>query len=694
MMKRTRSPEQTKKTKNKDQQNNKLRIRLLALILLLLLILLFLLLQPKQKIAPMPPPKSAPKLTDIAPIPEPITLNSQVAKEKPPTPRVAPTPTEINKQIVLIDFKKTFLQMVSNLDKPQNSYVSGAKVPYHAAEKFIVEAVDYGKVSTSEAISLKLWMSAMAAAITQNWNPFFQDWSNIEKYFIPHPKEQPNAQEYKPYIPANYVSSHENFKKYPRRIEFETTVGEDPLGEELETKYGPYTYLLHWYLDVDNWYGFDKNKYVKVDLFARGPHESTFNTIPHPSFDKNGSSLKGFVDLYVQSDEPQWRYSSAPDAELRIGQAMYWAERFAKQQHQDITAYSRKAAKLGEYARYALFDKYFRKIGEGNLAGREFESCHYLISWCVAWGGAISQDWAWRIGESQIHSGYQNPLGALYFQQKNIPLWDKSIDRQLKLINWVQSREGAIGGGVKNDYNKPNGPFFGMWYEQHPVYLNPPSNTWSGWQYFLMDRVAEYYYITGDVRAEKIISNWIAWITKNISLTNEKIEIPVELSWEGSPEQNNLTCRIHSRGQDVGGQALIAMTLLFWDKANQKWHGKTTGTELLAKKILSVMWNNDYDGKGIATVETRQDYAQCFTADLGLPPGTEKKMPWGKVIKYGSTFIDARPKCPGLQPNPGPYSDKNPAPKYKYHRSWAQYQYAIALGYVYLLDKNSQKPLE
>ena len=46
--------------------------------------------------------------------------------------------------------------------------------------------------------------------------------------------------------------------------------------------------------------------------------------------------------------------------------------------------------------------------------GKDYDSAHYLLSWYYAWGGAISKSgaWAFRIGASSAHGGYQNPLAA------------------------------------------------------------------------------------------------------------------------------------------------------------------------------------------------------------------------------------------------------------------------------------------
>ena len=114
---------------------------------------------------------------------------------------------------------------------------------------------------------------------------------------------------------------------------------------------------------------------------------------------------------------------------------------------------------------------------------------------------------------------------------KNLQInnWDKSLARQLDLISWLQSKEGAIGNGVINSYNKQNGPFYGLWYSDSWGNKRYYSSDWAGWQNLLMERIAEYYYSTGDKKAGEILNKWVQWISLNIN--NDSI--PMKLTWTG-----------------------------------------------------------------------------------------------------------------------------------------------------------------
>ena len=119
-----------------------------------------------------------------------------------------------------------------------------------------------------------------------------------------------------------------------------------------------------------------------------------------------------------------------------------------------------KTTKLNDYLRYCFFDKYFKKIGcqDVNSGGNGYNSAHYLISWYYGWGGDVGGNWAWRIGGSHVHFGYQNVMAG--YAAKTLPMsrqaqidWNTSLQRQIELYKWLQSEEGAISGGCTNSLN-------------------------------------------------------------------------------------------------------------------------------------------------------------------------------------------------------------------------------------------------
>jgi hypothetical protein len=183
----------------------------------------------------------------------------------------------------------------------------------------------------------------------------------------------------------------------------------------------------------------------------------------------------GFLDLFNNgggSFAQQYKYTDAPDADARLVQAAYLADTFAKAQGKQaaISGTLANAAKLGDYLRYSMFDKYFKQISaacsqDGSVScpagtGKANEDT-YLMSWYFAWGGATTGAWSWRISGTTIHEGYQNPVAAyaLSTDSSLIPLsptakadWATSLTTQLNLFQWLQSAQGAIAGGITNNW--------------------------------------------------------------------------------------------------------------------------------------------------------------------------------------------------------------------------------------------------
>lgn len=200
-------------------------------------------------------------------------------------------------------------------------------------------------------------------------------------------------------------------------------MGTDPIAGELKSAYGTDdVYGMHWLLDVDNVYGFGRcgdgtTKPAYINTFQRGSSESTWETIPQPSCDTFAhGGPNGYLDLFTgdTSYAKQWKYTNAPDADARAVQAAYWADKWATAQGKQsaVSASVAKAAKMGDYLRYSMFDKYFKKIGNcvgpsTCAAGSGKNSAHYLISWYYAWGGSLDTagPWAWRIGDGASHQG-------------------------------------------------------------------------------------------------------------------------------------------------------------------------------------------------------------------------------------------------------------------------------------------------
>ncbi|WP_405019735.1 cellulose binding domain-containing protein [Kitasatospora sp. NBC_00070] len=623
-------------------------------------------------------------------------------------------------------YNDRFLQLYNKLKDPANGYFSPEGIPYHSVETLLVEAPDQGHETTSEAYSYLLWLEAQYGRISKDWSKFNAAWTLMETYMIPTHADQPTNGFYNAGKPATYAPELPLPGNYPAKLDSSVTAGQDPIAAELSGAYGTSDiYGMHWLQDVDNVYGFGNSPGKceagptdtgpsYINTYQRGAQESVWETVPQPTCDKfTYGGKNGFLDLFVKdaSYAKQWKFTDAPDADARAVQAAYWADTWAKAQGNGglVSATVAKAGKMGDYLRYSFFDKYFKQVGNcvgptACPAGTGKSSAHYLLSWYYAWGGATdsSAGWAWRIGDSAAHGGYQNPMAA--YALVNDPAlapksatgkadWTTSLTRQMEFVQWLQSSEGAIAGGATNSWEgsyatPPAGTptFYGMYYDEAPVYHDPPSNQWFGFQVWGLERVAEYYYASGDAKAKAVLDKWVTWALGKTSFnTDGTYRIPSTLAWSGKPDSWNATAPGANAGlhvsvvdwtQDVGVAGSYAKLLSYYAAKSGNTAARTA-----AQKLLDGMWGNHQDALGIAVPETRTDYSR-FKDSVSVPAGWTGTMPNGDPVNFASTFLSMRsfyrndPAFAKVQA----YLDGGPAPVFTYHRFWAQADVATAMA--------------
>lgn len=603
-------------------------------------------------------------------------------------------------------------------------YFSQEGVPYHSIETLMVEAPDYGHETTSEAFSYYVWLEALNGKVNGDWTGFAKAWDILEKYAIPSEADQPNMSGYNPNKCASFVPGGDDASAYPCPLNTNVPTGADPLDSQLKSAYGGKgtMYAMHWIFDVDNWYGYGNHgdgtsRVSQMNTYQRGEQESCWETVVFPSWEvqKWGNTSKGgFQSLFVDqsSYSKQWRYSVASDADARAVQATYWANKWAKEQGKSVSAQNTKAAKLGDYLRYCLFDKFMKPIGTATLngpGGTGYNSCHYLVSWYMCWGApTTAENWAWKEGSSASHQGYQNPMTA--YALSTVPElkpmstngaadWGKSLDRQLEFLQWLQSKEGAIAGGCNNSIGDrydpmPAGPkFYGMAYDVDPVWHDPPSNRWFGFQVWGLQRLAEYYYETGNAKAKAILDKWVKWAISQTKFEDGGFLIPSDMSWSGAPDNWNgtytgnpgLSVNVDKWGTDLGVAGSYANLLTFYAAKS----GDTTARDT-AQKLLDIMLEKYKDAKGIAVKEARNDYSRFFTQEIYIPAGWTGKNAQGATLQSGMKFIDQRPKYK-QDPSWAALEQAYAAGKdfeITYHRFWAQCDIAVALATFGMLFPN------
>ncbi|MGD0548676.1 MAG: glycoside hydrolase family 48 protein, partial [Terracidiphilus sp.] len=355
-------------------------------------------------------------------------------------------------------YKGYFQELYAGFHNAANGYFSPQGVPYHSVETLIVEAPDYGHETVSETYSYYIWLEALEGNFLGNYSSMQTAWNSFAANMIPT-AYQPTASGYTPGTPATYGPTWDSPSDYPSQLNASVPVGQDPIANELHTTYNTWEiYGAHWIIDSDNWYGYGQqedgtSKPSCLNSYQRGPQESVWLTVPQPCWDNfkwGDTSNGGYLSLFTSGPyTPQWKYTDAPDADARAIQAVYWAQQYASTQGaaavSQVATLTPLASELGDYLRYSFFDKYFKVQGcqSLNCAGDtgKKESSAYLLSWYYAWGGALPADgnWAWRIGSSDVHFGYQNPLAAYALTTTLAPAsptaktdWTTGLERQLE----------------------------------------------------------------------------------------------------------------------------------------------------------------------------------------------------------------------------------------------------------------------
>ena len=649
-----------------------------------------------------------------------------------------------------------FTNLYTTITNPNNGYFSPKGIPYHSVETLIVEAPDYGHETTSETYSYWLWLTADYGRETGDWTAFNNAWTNMETYMIPNDANQPGQCTYNASSPAQYGPEEPLPSNYPVALNSSVPVGSDPLFSELRSTYGNCDmYQPMWIMDTDNRYGFGQQEDGTstpswINSYQRGPMESVWDTIPQPDWDaiKSGyGGPNGFLDLFNNgggSFAPQYKYTDAPDADARMVQAAYWADTYAKAQGKSsaISATLAKAAKLGDFLRYSMFDKYFKQIS-ANCSQQGSVACPagtsksnedtYLLSWFDAWGGSTTGAWSWRISGTTIHQGYQNPLAAFALSTDTslIPLspsakadWATSLTTQLNMYSWLQSAEGAIAGGFENnwggnygDVSKPpsgDPTFDGMYYDFEPEYHNPPSNQWFGYQTWPMERLAEYYFATGNTQAQAILAKWVKW-AESVTTVNPStgtLTLPGTLTWSGQPGESwttgtssssippantSLHVSVSGSSTDLGVAASLAKVYEYYAAKS----GDTTA-ETAAQNIIDVIHKYYADSLGFSAPETRTDYKNFTTPydntnveGVFIPSNWTGTYPGGvKLSSSTNTFLSIRPwyTSDPQWPKVQTYLNGGAAPVFNYHRFWAEVDIATAFDAFAYLFPNVQPP--
>ena len=612
-------------------------------------------------------------------------------------------------------YDQWFLSLYDTIMNPANGYFSPKGIPYHSVETLIVEAPDYGHETTSETYSYYLWLTADYGGVTGNWTPFNNAWASMQQYMIPSAAQQPGQSTYNPASPAEYGPDEPYPNDYPVALNSSVPVGSDPLAAELSV------HLRHVRTSTrpcGSWTPTTatgsasartpRPRRASMNSYQRGPMESVWDTIPQPDCDllKFGGP-NGFLDLFNNgggSFSAQYKYTDAPDADARMIQAAYSRTRSPRPRARTsaISGTLADAAKLGDYLRYSMFDKYFKQItaacsqdgSAGCPAGTsKANEDTYLLSWYYAWGGSSGGAWSWRISGEAIHQGYQDPVTAyaLSTDSSLIPLsptakadWAASLTTQLNFFQWLQSSQGAIAGGVTNnwggnygDASKPpagDTTFDGMYYTPDPEYAEPAEQPVVRVP-DLADGTAGRVLLRHRQRAgpgdpgQVGVVGRVGRHVQHRALARSAC--PARMTWSGQPGENytsgttappantSLSVSVSGCSQDVGVAASLAKVYEYYAAKS----GSTTA-ETAAQNIIDTIHKYYADPLGFSSPETRTDYSNFTSAynttnyeGVYIPSGWTGKYPGGIQLSSSTEHLPVHPplvhRRPAVVQGPG-----------------------------------------
>lgn len=552
-----------------------------------------------------------------------------------------------------------FTWIYNKLKDTANGYFgppSGPKafaVPYHARERaIIIEAPDWSHESVSETQSYWIKLEAWKSILSGDTSGLLDAWQAIDNHWIPDATNGQPWGTYTPSAPSSYVPAPQALEDTPVDYSTAVTVGADPLYAPLLAAYGTaQCYGMHWQIDADGDFGFhnpDMTMTVTfINGYQRGSVEDGLAIIIHPCYDdfKNGGGPYGFQPIYGRSPElytgstgypysKQWNYSVAADADVRAVSSLFIA-------HQEMTGtfpstLLAKGKKMADFLRYTGYDKHFV------AHAYDASGCHFLIGWGWGYGGGIPENgqpsgWSFRLGNSsETHHGY-NGIDVAYACATGQPFaplaagspawWAISLTRQIEFIRWLQSPEGPIAGGVTSSwrgrYETPTDArltarFYGQYYVSSPSWYNPPSNNWTGFQAWGLERLASVYRLASAksdefnvriaYRIGVILDKFMPWLFNNCTYDAEELIIsyPINTRWTSDAIIPGVT-------SDEPAQRFVGLSV-----------NPPVTTEDTYEYLPTLDWdsNGDYELFWNGDGSVPNPNLHCVITEMGWDPGT------------------------------------------------------------------------
>jgi hypothetical protein len=232
-----------------------------------------------------------------------------------------------------------------------------------------------------------------------------------------------------------------------------------------------------------------------------------------------------------------------------------------------------------------------------------------------------------------------------------------------------------------------------------------------------MERVAEYYDVTGNAQAKAILQKWVSWAESVVTVNTATGAIcePGQLNWSGQPAES-FTTGTSSTAQppanpglhvtvsngcsgDIGVAASLAKAYMYYAAKS----GDTTA-ETAAQNIIDVIHQFYGDSLGFSAPETRTDYKNFTSAfnttnfeGLFIPSGWTGSYPGlgsTQMTSADNTFLSIRPWYTSVAnyPEVQNYLNGGAAPVFNYHRFWAEADIATAFDSFAFLFPNVSPP--
>jgi len=152
-----------------------------------------------------------------------------------------------------------------------------------------------------------------------------------------------------------------------------------------------------------------------------------------------------------------------------------------------------------------------------------------------------------------------------------------------------------------------------------------------------MERLAEYYYDTGNTQAQAILAKWVSWAESVTSFNTSTgaICLPGTTTWSGQPGENytsgstpppantSLSVSVSGCSSDLGVSSSLAKVYEYYAAKSGN-----TAAETAAQNIIDTIHKYHADALGFSAPEARTDYSNLNGGSLRSSTTTGSGPKW------------------------------------------------------------------